>query len=359
MPEIEIVDAASPERLAPFDAIIDARSPAEFAEDHIPGAINLPVLDNDERARVGTIYVQDSPFRARKIGAALVARNVARHLETALADKPGSFRPLVYCWRGGQRSGAMATILSQVGWRTALLKGGYKTYRRRVQHRLYEAELGLDLVLLDGPTGCGKTAVLQRLAGLGVQVLDLEGLAEHRGSLFGALPGRPQPSQKLFESRLVSAIQDLDPARPVVVEAEASKIGERMTPPALWRAMQAAPRITLAAPAPARAAYLVEAYADIVADPAALAAAIARLPVHPGRQRIADWQALADAGAWAELALSLMEHHYDPAYARADRKDERRCLGTVELPDLGEGALAAAAERVAALGGGLSPGRTR
>jgi tRNA 2-selenouridine synthase len=347
MPDIETLDAADPQSLAPYDAIIDVRSPAEFAEDHVPGAINLPVLDNEERARIGTIYVQDSPFRARRLGAALVARNVARHLESALADKPGGFRPLIYCWRGGQRSGAMATILSQVGWRTAVLRGGYKTYRRRVQRRLYDEALDLRLVLLDGPTGSGKTAILQRLPALGVQAIDLEGLAEHRGSLFGQWPDRPQPSQKLFESRLLGAIEALDPTRPVVVEAESSKIGERMNPPALWRAMAAAPRITLEVPLAARVAFLVEAYADIVADRRALAAAIERLPVHPGRQRIEDWTGLVDAGDWPALAEALMELHYDPAYARADRKDARGRLGTIALAGLGEADQLEAASKIA------------
>jgi tRNA 2-selenouridine synthase len=241
------VEDADPATLARFDALIDVRSPAEFALDHAPSAINLPVLGDEERAVVGTIYVQDSRFRARRLGAALVARNIARHLETALADRPHDFKPLVYCWRGGQRSNAMATVLAQVGWSTAVLAGGYRTYRRRVQTRLYNDPLGLDLVLLDGGTGSGKTEVLQALGTRGVQVVDLEALAEHRGSLFGAPAGAEQPSQKLFESRLLAAIEALDPARPVVVEAESHKIGERMLPPALWRAMDAAPRIALRA----------------------------------------------------------------------------------------------------------------
>src|SRR5580698_614829 len=174
MAAIEVIATAEPAALAPFDAIIDVRSPSEFAEDHVPGAISLPVLDDAERAIVGTIYVQESRFKARRVGAALVARNVAHHLETALADQPGSFRPLIYCWRGGQRSGAMATILASVGWRTAVLAGGYKTYRRYVQSRLYEEEPALRLVLLAGRTGSGKTQLLTVLAARGVQTLDLE-----------------------------------------------------------------------------------------------------------------------------------------------------------------------------------------
>ena len=158
-----------------FDTVIDVRSPAEFAEDHVPGAINLPVLDDAERARIGTIFKQDSPFAARKLGAALVARNAARHLETALADKPGGWRPLIYCWRGGQRSGSFATILQQVGWRAEVIDGGYRSYRRLVTQAMHDTPLRHRLVLLDGNTGTAKTDLLKLLAAQGNQTVDLEG----------------------------------------------------------------------------------------------------------------------------------------------------------------------------------------
>jgi len=344
----EATEDITPAGLARFDAIIDVRSPGEFAEDHVPGAINLPVLDNAERALVGTIYVQESRFKARRIGGAIVARNVAHHLETALADRDGAFQPLVYCWRGGQRSGAMSVILAQVGWRTTVLTGGYKTYRRWVQRRLYEQPLDLKLALLDGGTGVGKTELLHRLAERGVQVLDLEGLAGHRGSLFGGILGQAQPSQKLFESRLLAAIDALDPARPVVVEAESSRIGERMTPPAIWGLMGAAPRIEIAAPRAERAAYLVRAYGDIIRDRPALDEAFTRLPIYPGRQRLADWSALADAGQFEALAEALMELHYDPAYARSSRQDQRPRLAAIALETLTPDAQARAADQIVA-----------
>ena len=297
-----------------FDDIIDVRSPAEFAEDHLPGAISLPVLDDEERARVGTIYKQVSPFTARKLGAALVARNAAAHLEGPLADRPGGWRPLVYCWRGGQRSGSFATILTQVGWRAETLSGGYQSWRRLVVKAVYDTPVTAPVVVLDGNTGTAKTDVLNLLPSLGVQVIDLEGLARHRGSLFGAMGG--QPSQKAFEGALALALARLDPARPVVVEAESSKIGDCRLPPRLWRAMVAAPRVAIAAPRSARAAYLARAYADLTSDASRLAATVELLrPMHP-RDRIEDWQALAGAGAFAELADSLMEQHYDPRYAR-------------------------------------------
>jgi tRNA 2-selenouridine synthase len=349
--DIEMVTTAEPETLARYDAIIDVRSPAEFAEDHAPGAINLPVLDNEERAEVGTIYVQQSAFLARRIGAAKVARNIARHLETALKDRPAGFKPLVYCWRGGQRSNAMATILSQVGWRTALLAGGYKTYRRRVQTRLYDEAWPLRLVLLDGGTGSGKTAILGRLAARGVQTLDLEALAQHRGSLFGGFADAPQPSQKMFESRLLMALEALDPTRPVVVEAESSKIGEINLPPAIWGLMKDAGRVEIAAPLAERARYLVRTYGDIVADPEALEEAFRRLPTHPGRERLESWRALVAAGAYEALAEALVELHYDPAYARGRKKDVRPRLRTIALETLDDASLDAAADEVAAVVG--------
>jgi tRNA 2-selenouridine synthase len=349
MPDIEAIDRADPEALAAFDAIIDVRSPSEFAEDHVPGAVNLPVLDDAERARVGTIYVQDSRFRARRVGAALVARNVAHHLETALADKPGGFRPLVYCWRGGQRSGSMATILANVGWRTTVLAGGYKTYRRHVQTRLYEQEPALRLVLLAGRTGSGKTQLLTVLAARGVQTLDLEALAEHRGSVFGDV-GHPQPSQKMFESRLLAAVDGLDPSRPIVVEAEASKIGDRMTPPMLWKAMTASPRIVLTVPTAVRASHLAAQYAHVVADRAGFEAALARLPVHISRKTLQAWRGLADAGNLAGLAVGLIEAHYDPSYDRADRKEGRvPPLANLVLPGLEPDDLESAALQVEAM----------
>jgi tRNA 2-selenouridine synthase len=341
------VEGADPATLARFDALIDVRSPAEFAEDHAPGAINLPVLGDDERAVVGTMYVQDSRFRARRLGAALVARNIARHLETALADQPHDFKPLIYCWRGGQRSNAMATVLAQVGWSTAVLVGGYRTYRRRVQTRLYDAPLGLHLILLDGGTGSGKTEVLQALPTRGMQVIDLEALAEHRGSLFGAAPGSVQPSQKLFETRLLAAIEALDPACPVVVEAESHKIGERMLPPALWRAMAVAPRIELMASAAARAERLVELYADLIATPDAVRDLIARLPVHLGKAPREVLTGLLDAGDFGALAEALITLHYDPAYERSSRRDARERLAQVALDTLDASAIEAASDAVA------------
>ena len=299
----------------PFDTIIDVRSPAEFAIDHIPGAINLPALSNEERIKVGTIYVQQDPFLARKVGAALVARNAAVHLEGPLADKSGAWRPLVYCWRGGQRSGSLTSILQQVGWRADKIEGGYKTYRRLVADLLHTAPIHHRLTLIDGGTGSGKTELLKHLAALGAQVIDLEALAEHRGSLFG---GRttPQPSQKLFESRLAMALTACDPTRPIYVEAESNKIGKLLIPPSFWRAMITAQNIQITAPLAARAHHLVTTYGDLTADAAQLAARIDRLRPYHSAEKIKEWLTLAQDAQYETLAAALMEHHYDPRYAK-------------------------------------------
>jgi tRNA 2-selenouridine synthase len=356
MAAIETLLTPDPRSLALFDAVIDVRSPAEFAEDHIPGAINLPVLSDAERAEVGTIYVQKSKFEARRLGAAYVAKNVSDHLKGPLADRGGGFRPLLYCWRGGMRSNSMAVVLAEVGWRVTVLKGGYKTYRAQVRHKLYDAPPALEVTLLDGPTGSGKTDVLRRAAALGLQTLDLEGLASHRGSLLGGLGVPPQPGQKLFESRLLAALEALDPARPVLVEAESSKVGELVVPPGLWSAMAAAPRIELAAPPEARARYLLDVYAEGIADREALDAALSRLPPRLGRKRIGEWRDLARTGAFQALAEALMEHHYDPAYAHGSRKAGRGPLATIDLESLDPAGLNAAA---AAVKEQLEPAPTR
>lgn len=328
-----------------FDDIIDVRAPAEYAEDHLPGAISLPVLDDAERAQVGTIYKQVNPFTARKLGAALVAANASRHLLATLADKPGGWRPLVYCWRGGQRSGSFAIIMQQVGWRVETIAGGYKAWRALVVKALYDTPFPCPVVVLDGNTGSAKTEVLNLLPERGVQVIDLEGLANHRGSLFGSMGA--QPSQKAFDCALAMAISRLDPTRPVVIEAESSKVGDCRLPPEIWKAMRAAPRIAIAAATSARAQYLTRAYADIIADGARLAEVIDKLrKAHPAEQ-ILTWQSMALAGDFAPLAEGLMQLHYDPRY---EKHRERMETGFAEIatPGLGPQDLQTLADKVAA-----------
>lgn len=313
-----------------FTALIDVRSPSEFAGDHLPGAINLPVLDDAQRAEIGAEYVRGSKFEARRRGAALVARNIADHLEGPLSSVGGGYRPLVYCWRGGQRSGAMVAVMDQVGWPVTVLEGGYRTWRRQVVAGLYDQPLPHRLVLLDGPTGAGKTALLSSLAAEGAQTLDLEALAGHRGSLFGATAAG-QPSQKAFESALHDALSRLDPVRPVIVEAESSRIGRRALPQSLWAAMKAAPTVRLDARLRDRVARILADYVDIAADPEALNAALGRLPRHHAKTDIARWRDLVSAGEIAALVEDLIAHHYDPAWRKQALDHPRSLLAEVAL----------------------------
>lgn len=322
--------------MAGFDAIIDVRTPSEFAEDHLPGAINLPVLGEDERAQVGIIYKRISPFDARKIGAALVSANIARHVAGPLADRPGGWKPLVYCWRGGQRSGSFATVLDQIGWRTGRVQGGYKAWRTLVVDRVQNGPIVSPVIVLDGNTGSAKTAILLRLAARGHQIIDLEGMAQHRGSLFGAVKGG-QPSQKMFESRLAAAIEGLDPAQPVIVEAESSRVGDLSVPKAMWQAICAALRLRLDVPVEARAVFSAKDYGDVVEDPERLRGIIARLAPHHPAERIQGWMGQVHSQDWVGLAHGLMHDHYDLRYRKhrdryADK--ERGVVGLADLRDL-------------------------
>ncbi len=321
-----------------FDSLIDVRSPAEYAIDHLPGAVNLPVLDDAERVEVGTIYKQISPFSARKTGAALVARNAALHLQGPLADKDGSWRPLVYCWRGGQRSGSFANILAQVGWRTEVIKGGYQSYRRLVSKAMHDTPLSHRLIILDGNTGTAKTELLHLLAAQGEHVVDLENLAAHRGSVFGAVASN-QPSQKSFEGNLATAFAGFDPKIIVWLEAESSKIGKLLIPPTVWQAMKTAPRISVSAPLVARAEYLVRAYDDILADQDLLIAKLQKLTPYQGRERVANWKSLVTEGKMKELAGQLMQFHYDPSYLRSRTRHAANTMAQVKLESFDNGGL--------------------
>ncbi|MEP3333724.1 tRNA 2-selenouridine(34) synthase MnmH [Sedimentitalea sp.] len=328
-----------------FDTVIDVRSPAEFAEDHFPGAINLPVLDNAQRAEVGTIYKQKSPFLARKLGAALVFRNAAHHVETALRDHEGGWRPLVYCWRGGQRSGSFTWMLREIGWRAEVIEGGYRSYRRLVNAALYDVPLAHHLILLDGYTGTAKTDLLHRLKARGGQMLDLEGLAGHRGSLLGRM-ATPQPSQKAFESALAMELEKLDPSRPVVIEAESSKIGERIIPPSLWVAMKDAPRIQLNAPIVARTDYLVRAYDDVLSDGERMMELLDLLRAFRGNAVVDGWFERIKEGDKPGLTRALMEQHYDPAYDKSRKAISARVIAEVSMDTLDEAGLDQTAARI-------------
>lgn len=303
-----------------FDTLIDARSPAEFAIDHIPGAVNYPVLDNEERRIVGTLYKQAGAFEARRVGGAMVAANLARHLREALADRPANWKPLIYCWRGGLRSGSMTTWLRLVGWDAQQLAGGYKSWRRHVIDTLAVQAPLLPLVVVCGATGSAKTRLLHALAAQGEQTLDLEGMARHKGSLLGALPDHPQPSQTAFETALAAGVEGLDFSRPLYIEGEGPRIGQLNLPVPLVARMRAAPCVEIQAALPARLDFLLRDYAYLGERPQWLADQLAHLkPLH-GKDTITAWQAMAHAGNLPRLFAELATRHYDPAYARSQRK---------------------------------------
>ena len=306
-------------QLDQFDQLIDVRSPSEFALDRIPGAISLPVLDDAERERVGTQYKQESSFAAKKTGAALVARNIARHIETELSNRPKHWQPLIYCWRGGNRSASLAHVLRQIGWNSQTLDGGYKAYRRRVIADLVELPTNLQFRIICGRTGSGKSRVLQHLSALGAQVLDLEALAAHRGSVLGNLPDRPQPTQKFFESSIWQSLRKFRPDQPIFVEAESKKIGVLRVPEALISRMWQSPGLRIDVPMAARVDFLNRDYEHFLNDFTGLKAKLMCLVSLHGDQKISAWLDLAAARRWEELVEELLVQHYDPAYQRSTK----------------------------------------
>jgi tRNA 2-selenouridine synthase len=343
------VQRVSATALAAYPDRIDVRSPAEFAEDHVPAAANHPVLDDAERKQIGTLYAA-SPFAARKRGAALVARNIAAMLETAFAAHGREWRPLVYCWRGGQRSRALTQVLAEVGWRAVQLEGGYRAYRRHVVAELARLPTRCRFVVVCGLTGSGKSRLLAALARAGAQTLDLEGIARHRGSLLGDLPGAAQPSQKWFESQLCAVLGRLDLSRPVFVESESRRIGGVQMPDALLAQMRRGRVLTLVTPLAQRVALLKDEYAHFLAEPAWLGACLQPLTALHGKVAIARWDAMATAGDWDGLVAALLEAHYDPLYARSLERNfpSARDGSVVEAADVSPETFAALADEVRA-----------
>lgn len=337
-------------RLDGYDAIIDVRSPAEYAEDHIPGAVNCPVLDNEERVRVGTLYKQVNAFEAKKVGAALVARNIASHIEQYFLDRPKQWKPLVYCWRGGNRSGAMAHILSKIGWQAGQLEGGYKTYRREVIRALDEAPARYLFHVICGTTGSGKSRLLRVLAKSGAQVLDLEQLAAHRGSVLGNIPASPQPSQKCFESRLWDTLRRYDPSLPVFVESESRKVGALRVPDALIDCIRASRCTALTLSLDNRKRLLMEDYAHFVRDPAWLNERLERLTELHGHARIRRWQDIALSGQMNVLVGELLAEHYDPLYLRSIHRNfvHAKEANELKLSDIDEASFQKAAQALMA-----------
>jgi tRNA 2-selenouridine synthase len=340
------------ERLDAFSAIVDARSESEYALDRLPGAVNWPTLNDAERASVGTEYKQDSPFSARKRGAVLAARNIAAHIERHALELPRDWSPLVYCWRGGQRSGSLGLVLSQIGFRVSVLEGGYQAFRRAVVAALETLPARLDLVVVCGTTGSGKSLLLRELAARGEQVLDLEALANHRGSVLGLVPGEAQPSQKAFDTAVWNALRKLDSARPVFVESESAKVGDLRVPPVLIERMRAAPCLWLDLAMDARVSLLMREYDFFVRDVAAFCRRLDALRVHRGHETVNGWQESARNGRIQSVVRELLDSHYDPIYLHSmgwNFPGTTRLLADIVWDGSDAGLQAAAAEAAAAV----------
>ena len=336
--------ALAPLPLDRYAVIIDARSPHEYLEDHVPGAVNLPVVDDAEFAEVGIQHKTD-PHAAYLIGAQHSFRNLATHTAALISRFKPEDRFLVYCFRGGKRSALWAANLRLIGFAVDVVPGGWKRYRAWVRESLATLPQRFDYRVVCGPTNCGKTRLLQELAEQGAQVLDLEGLARHRGSLLGDLPGEPQPTQKTFDSLVLDTLRRFDPARPVWVEAESKKVGRLLVPEELTAAMRRAPTLHLSVPIAERVRLSLEDYAHFAADPKDMVARLAPLKPLVGGEELARWQSLAEQGRTGELFERVMTQHYDPCYLRSTTREfgPGDAANRLELASLQPDALAATA----------------
>ena len=333
-------------RLQEFETIIDARTEAEFGEDRLPGAVNWPTLTNEERIVVGTMYKQINQFEAKKRGAAMAARNIANHIDREVVDKPKDWKPLAYCWRGGKRSGSLSLILDQIGFKTTLIEGGYKAFRAAVVADIPAQAARLNFQVVCGPTGSGKTRLLHSLTALGAQVLDLEGLANHRSSVLGAIPGVAQPTQKHFDTLIWDTLRRFDPSKPVFVESESKKVGNVAIPTSLLERMRASPCINLNLPTEERIALLLEDYDFFVQDTAFFCKRLDALVEARGKVVVENWKALVMQADLRSVVSELLSQHYDPGYLQSIQRnfDQYGHAAQLEVADRSEVTLRAAAQ---------------
>lgn len=293
---------------------VDVRTPSEYAEAHVPGAVNLPLFSDDERALVGTTYVQKSREEAIKLGLDLVGPGLGtlvREAERLLGSPSEAPSLVLYCARGGMRSRSVAWLLSLYGWRVRTLDGGFKAYKHRLGEYLSR---GIPFVVLAGPTGAGKTDLLHLLREMGHQTLDLEGLARHRGSAFGYLPGAVQPSGEMLRCLLISELEKFDLSRPVFTESESLKIGRVSLPEELFRTLGESDVIVVDTPREVRTRRIVSLYGTLDRD--FLSQSFAKISKRIGGLNLSlaeDALQKGDLTAATEIALD----YYDKAYARS------------------------------------------
>ena len=331
--------------LKKLDDVIDVRSPSEYEVDHIPGAINLPVLSDKEREMIGTIYKKNSKFEAKKLGAALVSKNISNHLKENIREKNRAWLPLIYCWRGGQRSYAFATILDQIGWNVGVVDGGYKSFRKHVSEFLNNNIENYSLILITGNTGTAKTKLLNLIEERNGQTIDLESLANHKGSVFGS-QGQKQPSQKLFETLIYDKVKNLETSEPIFVEAESNKIGNLHIPKEFWKLMKSSPQIEISATVEQRAQFLVEEYSEITSDLDLLEKQITSLSTIAGPKVVESWLQMAKNKEFIELAKQLIEKHYDPRYKRGLLREKKEVFASLRLDDISQKGLSLIVDRI-------------
>jgi len=304
--------------------VVDVRSPGEFAQGHIPGAVNIPLFSDEERAQVGTTYKQVSQEEALLLGLELVGPKMADFVRQAKALAPDK-EILVHCWRGGMRSGSFGWLLETAGMKVSTLVGGYKAFRNEV---LAGFRIPQQIIILGGKTGSGKTEILHQLRELGEQVIDLEGLAHHKGSSYGAIGQLPQPSTEHFENRIYAQWRQLDPTRRVWVEDESRTVGRCLIPDVVWNQMQNAPLVLVDMDKATRIERLVREYACF--DINLLYEATNRIQKRLGGQHHKAAIAALDQKDFATVA-DLTLTYYDKAYQHGVGK--RNAISVLETSE--------------------------
>lgn len=304
--------------------VLDVRSPAEFERGHIPGAVNMPLFSNEERAEVGTTYTRISREQALLTGLDIVGPKMSLMVKKARSIA-GDGQVLLHCWRGGMRSNSVAWLLNTAGIKNSTLEGGYKSYRRFLREQFSQS---LNLIVLSGMTGSGKTAILARLKNTGEQVIDLEGLANHRGSAFGAIGKPPQPTTEQFENLLLDKIRHLNPRKRIWIEDESKSIGKVFVPDGLYTQMDNASSVIIEMPLDVRATRLVEEYAHL--DKEELCCSLAKISKRMGGNNTKFAIESIQNNDFMGAACTCLQY-YDKTYKFGLKKHNNRTITTVML----------------------------